>query len=817
MALTVISLKWVHRDIHGKPPSPRQGHAACVVGDVAYLFGGIRSVDWPKRGTYFFRDMHQLHLHKRMQWEKVRQSGDIPKGRYGHHMCVIGQKIFLFGGKHELQADRCLSGLHVYNVEKKTWDQQQTSGTEPVAHGSTACVVGQRIYVFGGLIDGQAVDDIHCYDTDCQWWVKLNVTGVPPSPRCDAACAAVDKFIYVFGGTGGTNMWFNDIHVFNTEKLHWKILSRVEGDSPPPRGSHSFVPHVDKDIYVFGGSNDSNTPQPTYGDLYKFSLDKRKWKRPFFSGCTPARRSGHTAFIHRNKLMIIGGSNEDSDFNDVHVAKLINPSKRQPLKVSANRMHEFLSTLEDSATGPSTNASNPPDAHFLERPSPEPSSDMSTTVKTAGDEEGHDVTSTQQSVENDGSVASSASDADTSAMSSKSVHFKDESEERRSQASSSGSTSSLGSSQSERSSASDSSKAVVPENNNNSNAVGNRAEGGTGAPSLKMQMSKKKGQLGQSGPSSGVSTTNGSDGRLRDERGKDSRGQASREEVKREMTDANMMEKDDSNKSEGRPEETDHFQSLTNKPGKTKESQRTISPKDKKKAKKEKSSKKSDVPPRGNRDQQEPPVPAQRRLEKSSEAKATGGRGGGEMETRKEESKSYMGVAMEMQARKEEEEEEQVSDEEESGSDSQSSGSGSGSSSESESEEEEKEDDSDGSSGGSDDDDDEDDDDDDDSGGDDDHGDEGVESEDDKEEQGDTPGPDNTSSRIDESMSYRPSSHHRLPDGDGSIINAVVVENESEGESGSSSEDEEGSSSGSGSDSESGSASGSGSGSDDGS
>ncbi|XP_071511998.1 uncharacterized protein [Diadema antillarum] len=811
MALTVISLKWVHRDIHGKPPSPRQGHAACVVGDVAYLFGGIRSVDWPKRGTYFFRDMHQLHLHKRMQWEKVRQTGDVPKGRYGHHMCVIGQKIFLFGGKHDLQADRCLSGLYVYNVEKKTWNQQQTSGTEPVAHSSAACVVGQRIYVFGGLIDGQAVDDIHCYDTDCQWWVKLTVTGVPPSPRCDAACAAVDKFIYVFGGTGGTNMWFNDIHVFNTEKLNWKILSRVEGDSPPPRGSHTFVAHVDKDIYVFGGSNDSNTSQPTYGDLYKFSLDKRKWKRPFFSGCAPARRSGHTAFIHRNKLMIIGGSNEDSDFNDVHVAKLINPSKRQPLKVSANRMHEFLSTLEDSAMGPSTNASDPPDAHFLERPSPEPSSDLSTTVKTAEDEEGNNLTSPLQSVENDGSVASSTSNADTSAMSSKSVHFKDESEERRSQASSSGSASSLGSSQSERSSASDSSKdssfhsAVVPENNNNSNAVGNRAEGGTGAPSPKMQMSKKKGHLSQSGPSSGVSTANGSDGRLRDERGKDNRGQASKEEVKREITDANMIEKADSNKSAGRPEETDHFQRITNNPSKTKESQPAISPKDKKKAKKEKSSKKSDVPPRGNRDQQEPPVPAQRRLEKFSEAEATVGHGGGGMERSEEQSKGYVGVAMEMQARKEEEEEEeeQVSDEEGSGSDSQSSGSGSGSSSESESEEEEKDDDSDGSSGG---------------GGDD--GDEGMEGEDDKEEQDDTPGKDSptakddTSSRIDESMLYRPSSHHRLPDGDGSIINALVVENESEGESGSDSEDEEGSSSGSGSDSESGSASGSGSGSD---
>ncbi|XP_041475911.1 kelch domain-containing protein 4-like isoform X1 [Lytechinus variegatus] len=454
MALAVISLKWVHREIHGKPPSPRQGHSACVIGSVAYIFGGIRSVDWPKKGTYFFRDLFQLHLYKRMQWEKVKQKGEIPKGRYGHHMCVIGHKIYLFGGKHELHADKCLPGLHVYDTEKKEWSQPQTSGTEPEAHGSTSSVVGTRIYVYGGLVDGQAVDDLHCFDSENQWWVKLTVQGVPPSPRCDSASTAVGHEMFIFGGTAGTDKWFNDIHVFDAKKLLWKELNKTDGEPPTPRGNHCFLAHVDKDIYVFGGSNDSNSSHPTLGDLYKFSLDKRKWKRPFYGGCPPAKRSGHAAIIHRSKLIIIGGSNEDTDFNDVHVAKLINPSKRQPLKVPAGDMHDFLDTINNADPRPTVVDGEDAEAHFHEKEEEAEEDPAPDLKETEGSREGH-VNQEGPGSKQEDSVA--GSDPDMKGGPGKSVHFEDEESEKQDGASLSSSAGSLSSSAGSLSSASSSS------------------------------------------------------------------------------------------------------------------------------------------------------------------------------------------------------------------------------------------------------------------------------------------------------------------------------------------------------------------------
>lgn len=88
---------------------------------------------------------------------------------------------------------------------------------------------------------------------------------------------------------------------------------------------------------------------------------KMKWKVPLYIGIPPARRHGHIAFIFHSQvslpqnkyvsylyfhslwdihflrvcffvlqLFVFGGKNEEQEFNDLKVMKLINPSERQP-------------------------------------------------------------------------------------------------------------------------------------------------------------------------------------------------------------------------------------------------------------------------------------------------------------------------------------------------------------------------------------------------------------------------------------------------------------------------------------------------------
>lgn len=35
------------------------------------------------------------------KWHKMSCSGDIPPARYGHTACIIGSRMFVFGGKGE--------------------------------------------------------------------------------------------------------------------------------------------------------------------------------------------------------------------------------------------------------------------------------------------------------------------------------------------------------------------------------------------------------------------------------------------------------------------------------------------------------------------------------------------------------------------------------------------------------------------------------------------------------------------------------------------------------------------------------------------
>ncbi|XP_071799672.1 uncharacterized protein [Asterias amurensis] len=389
MALTLVSLKWIaNKEFTGRPPSPRQGHAIVVVDNAAYIFGGTRCVEEPERGTFYFRDLHKLYLGKTLRWEKIRYTGEVPMGRHDHALCAINNKLYVFGGRNELNADESLPGLYSYNPENCIWRFVQTHGDEPRSLNSGWVVVNNKIYVIGGIYKGTAHCDVDMLDTDTLTWTKLSVTGPPPSPRCDHKLVCVGNRIYLFGGSGGQDRWFNDLHVLDTDTLKWSSPP-TRGEKPPPRGSHSLTLHADKDIYMFGGSNDSLKGKSTLGDLHKLSLAKMKWKRPFYSGSPASRRFGHVACTFLNYLYVFGGTNEDMDYNDVKVAKLINPSNRKPLKVSPELLHTVLyGSPEDNDVGtPAAMVpSSPTDDNRDQRSSSEASSSSSNSDSSSDED-----------------------------------------------------------------------------------------------------------------------------------------------------------------------------------------------------------------------------------------------------------------------------------------------------------------------------------------------------------------------------------------------------------------------------------------------
>ena len=91
-------------------PSPREGHAAALVDDVIYIFGG-RGVDGKDLGDLAaFKITSQLFLvnpilsrnsflRADQRWYMFQNMGPSPSGRSGHAMASMGTRVFVLGGE----------------------------------------------------------------------------------------------------------------------------------------------------------------------------------------------------------------------------------------------------------------------------------------------------------------------------------------------------------------------------------------------------------------------------------------------------------------------------------------------------------------------------------------------------------------------------------------------------------------------------------------------------------------------------------------------------------------------------------------------
>lgn len=129
------------------------------------------------------------------------------------------------------------------------------------------------MYIIGGWL-GQgpfAADDMHILDLKNLQWIQYQFTGEPPGPCNMHTADAYEDCIFVFRGGDGRD-YLNDLHMLNTQTLHWKNVQDVKGKKPPPRANHSssIIKH---NLYIFGGWDGSKR----LNDLFVLSLKTYIW------------------------------------------------------------------------------------------------------------------------------------------------------------------------------------------------------------------------------------------------------------------------------------------------------------------------------------------------------------------------------------------------------------------------------------------------------------------------------------------------------------------------------------------------------------
>lgn len=125
---------WSKLQCTGSIPDPRQGHAAALVGDIMYIFGGrgegeeecglpglfalVISSDsfFPPLHLYPFTDSLQLG----QRWYSFDDIGPEPSGRSSHTMMSVGPKVFLLGGASALSKTEDHELIHILDTSKSS-------------------------------------------------------------------------------------------------------------------------------------------------------------------------------------------------------------------------------------------------------------------------------------------------------------------------------------------------------------------------------------------------------------------------------------------------------------------------------------------------------------------------------------------------------------------------------------------------------------------------------------------------------------------------------------------------------------------------
>lgn len=228
-----------------------------------------------------FSDIHTLDL-STLSWNMTTPAGFV--ARYEHVAFVPAShpdKIYVLLGANQ---ENNISEVQCYNMTTEKWSTIKTSGSAPTprTHHSTASVNDCVYFFSGGKSGAEPVQDrqVFCFNASNNSWQSLAISGDSPSPRHGHTICVIGGKLYCFGGMAGTK-FYNDVHVIDLEKGMWSTPKIKKRNSmPEARTAHAAVAHG-ADMYVFGGLNKDGMAMD---DLWKLDTGAMQWTQLQYEG-----------------------------------------------------------------------------------------------------------------------------------------------------------------------------------------------------------------------------------------------------------------------------------------------------------------------------------------------------------------------------------------------------------------------------------------------------------------------------------------------------------------------------------------------------
>jgi hypothetical protein len=219
--LNTTALKWTTANISGRKPTGRYGHTISTVGSVLYIFGG-------QLNDTFFDDLISYDLttlqSPNSHWNFIKPTSPTPPARTNHTVITHDDKLYLFGGT---DGKNWYNDTWCYDPAFNTWKELNCTGFVPEpCEGHAATIVGDIMYVFGGRSrESQDLGLLSALIIPSQKWFNFQNMGPGPSPRSGHSMTAfdVDKII-VMGGESpkvSEHDTINKVFVLDTSKINY--------------------------------------------------------------------------------------------------------------------------------------------------------------------------------------------------------------------------------------------------------------------------------------------------------------------------------------------------------------------------------------------------------------------------------------------------------------------------------------------------------------------------------------------------------------------------------------------------------------------
>ncbi|KAI5479159.1 hypothetical protein MNV49_004019 [Pseudohyphozyma bogoriensis] len=298
---------WSKTPVAGRLPRGMRAHTATTVGEDIWVIGGcdIRGV--------CYKDVWRLDADS-FTWTKPRVIGDIPPVTRAHTATLVDKRLFIFGGG---DGPTYYNDTYFFDTLSLTWVKPVIHGNPPTRRRAhTSVYYNHKIIIFGGGNGSMALNDVHALDvSDLSQltWRELRVTGKPPIARGYHSMTLVGSKAVVFGGSDGTEC-FSDVFILDLETLVWQEVKPdldLDVAGGYPRLSHSAT-CVGSYLFIVGGHDGVHFSNA----ILLFNLVTLQWEKRYPHGAAPSPRGYHAAILHDSRLLLIGGFNGSTVFDE---------------------------------------------------------------------------------------------------------------------------------------------------------------------------------------------------------------------------------------------------------------------------------------------------------------------------------------------------------------------------------------------------------------------------------------------------------------------------------------------------------------------